>query len=435
METIDKQWLRQLQSFLVALLKPILGKSPLFMQYFTISAMIIWAQAFTHETVSPSFNYEDPEYSGDAILKAIFPKYLRRRYPKMHKNDYTELNNVYMSKMKQAELSRKMGLDRYIRVTGMDRASLNLETDVFESFFGALEEVSDNIVVPTTTMVSGVPVVTNTTTDGLGYLNCFNMIVHLFKDIVIDESRAQGSSKTQVIQIFVRFDLPRPIESVEGERSTQITVTVAPGARSKIGALVDNTILGRNRDQKYDKALTEAYREAIDQLYDLGIIDVKEESIQAQNRRDVQFTVALDQSHLAFLRDYQVQLPKAIIGVATGHTKKEAEVEAYNRALQTLASYGITTDWAEKAKIDRDFAEPTLQPYLPAARARLAQEGFVSMYFFIPRKTVTPKGAIVQLVGERANGRDEVLSHTYASPTDKAYLQAKTLVVRQYARQ
>lgn len=417
METIDKQWLRQLQSFLVALLQPVLGTSPQFMQYFTAPKMVVWAQAFTHETVSSSYNYENQEYTGDAILKAVFPKYLRNRFPKFNKNDYTELNNVYMSKMKQAELARKMGLERFIRVTGMDRAILNLETDVFESFFGALDEVSNSI------------------TEGLGFVNCYNMIVHLFKDVEIDESRARGSSKTQVIQMFVRFDLPKPIESVEGERSNEITVFVAPGARATANrVLVENAILGRNRDQKYDKAQTEAYREAIDQLREYGIIDVTEEQFQAQGRRDIKFTVSLDQSNMEFLRSYRVQLPSTVIGVATGGTKKEAEVEAYNQALATLAKYGITTEWAEKTKQQRDLEEPMLQPYLPAARARLAQEGFVSMRFFIPRKTTTPKGAIVQLVGLRNNGQEQLLSYTYAANTDKAYLMAKTAVVRQYAR-
>jgi dsRNA-specific ribonuclease len=415
METIDKQWLRQLQSFLVALLQPVLGTSPQFMQYFTAPKMVIWAQAFTHETVSSSYNYENQEYTGDAILKAVFPKYLRNRFPKFDKNEYTELNNVYMSKMKQAELARNMGLSNFIRVTGMDRAILNLETDVFESFFGALDEVS------------------NTIADGLGFINCYNMIVHLFRDVEIDENRARGSSKTQVIQIFVRFDLPKPIESVEGERSNEITVIVSPNVDKLIHNIIPNDILGRNRDQKYDKAQAEAYREAIDQLHDQGIIEIVEEQFQAQGRRDIQFTVSLNQAHLDFLRNYRIQLPSAVIGVATGSTKKEAEVEAYNQALATLARYGVTTDWAEKTKQQRDLEEPALRPYLPAARARLAKEGFASMRFFIPRKTTTPKGAIVQLVGLRNNGREELLAYTYAANTDKAYLIAKTTVIKQYA--
>lgn len=348
--TNENQWLQRLQSFLNELLQPIIKTQEERNHYLDKSAMIIWVRAFTHETVSPSDNYEDLEFLGDAMLKAVFPKYLMKRLPHLHKGEYTELNVAYMSKIMQAQLARQLGLGNYIRVTGIERAILNLETDVFESFFGALDTISDSL------------------TPGLGFANCYNMIVHIFGTVEIDETKGRGSAKTQVLQMFVRFDLPKP------------------------QAIADDS-----------------------------------------DKHAVQFSVILTREHLDFLQSYGVTIEEPIIGYAVAPTKKEAEFEAYTNAFNNLADYGITTEWAEEAKQIRDFSDPSVAQFVPAASERLKKDGFITMYFFIPRKTVTPKGAIVQLVGVRENGQHEVLSYTYATDRENSYRNAKTLVVQQYA--
>lgn len=345
-----QEWLQRLQLFINKLLTPIIKNQKDRNKYLDKNAMVVWARAFTHETASPTDNYEDLEFLGDAILKAVFPKYLMNRLPKLHKGEYTELNVAYMSKIMQAQLSRKLGLGDYIRVVGIERAILNLETDVFESFFGALDTISDSIFF------------------GLGFGNCYNMITYIFSDEEIDEKKGSGSAKTQVLQMFVRFDLPKP-----------------------------------------------------------------EASVDDSNKYDVKFTVKLLEEHLEFLKTYNVYITNPIIGFASAGTKKEAEFEAYTNAFNTLAEYGITTDWAAEAKQYRDFLDPAVAEYVPLATERLEREGFVSMYFFIPRKTVTPKGAIVQLIGVKGDGRQQLLSFTYTSDRENSYRNAKALVVRQYA--
>ena len=61
-------------------------------EFFNEINMPIWVNAFTHETYSPSENYEDLEYIGDAILKSVFPCYLRALFPKLNRAKYTEIN-------------------------------------------------------------------------------------------------------------------------------------------------------------------------------------------------------------------------------------------------------------------------------------------------------------------------------------------------------
>ena len=345
----ENKWLQMLQSFLNEVLKPIIKDQKDRNQYLDKDAMIVWARAFTHETV-PADNYEDLEFLGDAILKAVFPKYLMKRLPHLHKGEYTELNVAYMSKIMQAKLARKLRLGEYIRLIGLDRAILNLETDVFESFFGALDTISDSIF------------------PGLGFANCYNMILHIFSDEEIDENKGTGSAKTQVLQMFVRFDLPKP------------------------EAIVDDS-----------------------------------------NKHEVKFTVKLLNEHLEFLQSYGVDIPNPNIGFGIAGTKKEAEFEAYTDAFKTLGTYGITTEWAAEAKQVRDFSDPSVAQFVPAASARLKREGYTTMYFYIPRKTVTPKGAIVQLRGIKEDGREGLLSYTYSPDRENSYRTAKTLVVQQYA--
>lgn len=407
------QWLQGLQSFLNNLLTPIIKDKTDRNKYLDKNAMGIWSRAFTHETVSPSDNYEDLEFLGDAILKAVFPKYLMKRLPHLHKGEYTELNVAYMSKIMQAQLSRKLGLGNYIRVTGIDKAILNLETDVFESFFGALDTISDNI------------------TPGLGFANCYNMILYIFKDVDIDETKAQGSAKTQVIQMFVRFDLPKPVEQSPGYA---VSIKASPQLMSILNKSgITNNVIGYGSANKEDGAQHIAYGEVISLLSQSGLINVTSDRVNNKNIGHIDFTVSLRKEHIDFLRSYGVNINNYIIGSASAPTKKESEFEAYSQALQTLAQYGITTEWAEEAKQSRDFADPYVSQYLEPALSRLHNDNFVSMYFFIPRKTVTPKGAIVQLVGVKSDGSHEVLSYTYTNDSENSYRVAKTTILQQYA--
>jgi len=344
----SSDWLQGLQSLINNLLKPIVKTQAERNKYLDSNAMAVWSTAFTHETYSPGDNYEDLEYLGDAILKSVFPKYLMKRLPHLHKGEYTELNIVYMSKVGQRDFTKKLGLEPFIRVRGLTRANFNIEADVFESFFGALDTVSD-MVKP-----------------GLGFINCYNMIVDIFKDLYIDESRAKGPAKTQVFQIFVRFGLPRP--------------------------------------------------EQIDKI----------------QKEFAEVTVLLTKQHLDFLKTYGVKITNPVIGYASGPTKESIEPLAYKLALEKLTEYGITSEWAEDAKQARDFSGEDIDSYVPGAMKRLEKEGFVTMLFFVPRKS-TGKNEVVQLLGVRPDGKREVLKYILATDSDDGYRGSKVKLVEEYA--
>jgi ribonuclease-3 len=205
----ERVWLQRLQQELFRLLSPVVQDRGTLLKYLDAKAMPVWAKAFTHETYSPTFNYEVLEYLGDKVLLTVFSKYLIKRFPQFGPGIYTELNVIYMSGITQANIARQMGLGPLVRVRGLSTASLNLEGDVFESFFGALDTVAD-MVVP-----------------GMGLAVCFNFIVHLFRDIQIDPSAALGAPKTQVQQMFSRFGLGSPIES-EYDEGGMVRMVVTP---------------------------------------------------------------------------------------------------------------------------------------------------------------------------------------------------------------
>ena len=250
--------------------------------FFNDTNMVIWANAFTHETYSPSNNYEDLEYIGDAILKSVFPCYLRALFPKLNKANYTEINVAYMSKMQQANLSRKMGLRKYIRVANEIAANLKLESDVFESFFGALFETSNNVE------------------SGYGYTFCHNMIIYLFKDIAINQEIHKGAHKSRVLQIFSRFKLEKLTEKVseikadflnnkDFKRKSNIQLQICLNHTHKDfllskGIKLDTDIIGLGIASTKESASVIAYENALKFLQKLGI--TTEWAIQEKNKLD-----------------------------------------------------------------------------------------------------------------------------------------------------
>jgi len=422
------KWLQGLQSLLDKVLTPIISDTEMRKKFLTPDMMKIWATAFTHETVSPTDNYEELEYVGDGLLKAIFPKYLRKEFPCFNKADYTELNTAYMSKMVQAQLAKKLGLTEYILVKGIDKAILNLETDVFESFIGALDTVADII------------------TDDKGFKYCYSMIHHLFEDIVIDEEKIKGSAKTQVIQMFVRFDLPKPKEISSGYTvSVESTELFKSFLRSKG---INKNILGKSSSSSEEDSENATYSHVINLLHENKLITIHKEKI-IKNSDKVDFTVELTKEHLNFIntlgavpRDgtakdaIPIVITNPVIGYAEAATKKEASYKAYENALKTLRSHNVNLKNVRNGKRIMDMLlDSIVFPYTKAAYERLEKEGYVDMYFFIPRKLVTPKGAVIELVGikhENNREREVALAYIHAKDRDNGHSYAKAKLLEMY---
>lgn len=142
-----------------------------------------WFRVFVSETINYSENYEDLEYIGDAVLKNVFPAMIMKKYG-LSNEEMTNVNSFYMSKndQNQAKLAGTLGLIKHIQVNapeGFDTSKIAV--DVFESFFGALSQIGDDIKM------------------GIGHIACYNLISILFADKDIQKEK-YGDPITQVIQ-------------------------------------------------------------------------------------------------------------------------------------------------------------------------------------------------------------------------------------------
>lgn len=165
---------------------------------FSPENMNIWVSAFTHNTYSLEDNYEALEYFGDRVLKSLFPIYLDQVYENLTNSVFTNLESVYMNGEYQGPLGKKIGFGPYIR-SGLEKATLAIEGDIFESFFGALMKTANNIAF------------------GSGFIICYNMFKYIFETYIeINfEEKKETAPKTKAKQIFTKFHGPNG-KSLEG---------------------------------------------------------------------------------------------------------------------------------------------------------------------------------------------------------------------------
>lgn len=194
-----------LKDLLMNLLKNIDKES----RYFNDDQMMIWQRAFTNETYDPTYNYEDVEYVGDRILKVIFIIYLMKRNPSYTKKQLTNIDTLVMEMKTQYDLSSELGFLDFIKMPHHSKPIVGVGGDVFESFFGALDEVSD-MVLPT-----------------LGLINCYNMITYIFNQNQIPNDLSSGNSKMIVEQIFIQLGLKNPTPYVNNRQGINVIIQLS----------------------------------------------------------------------------------------------------------------------------------------------------------------------------------------------------------------
>ena len=203
----DTEYVVRLQQFLNNLLRRIIKDDAERFKYIDEKHMLTWIKAFTHETVSIDFNYEELEFIGDAVLKAAFPLYLTARFPHAHKDQYTNLNTIHMRGVAQGQYAQELGLVEFIRLPENLRGAIKVSGDIYESFFGALYTVAESVYKNT------------------GQVLVYNMVASLFNTKPLDIN-AQGSVQTVVDQLFSRFDRGYKLDAVVSETPNQVRYEV-----------------------------------------------------------------------------------------------------------------------------------------------------------------------------------------------------------------
>jgi len=199
---------------------------------------------------------------------------------------------------------------------------------------------------------------------GGGYVLCYNLLVSIYNSIDIDLSFAKGRSKTQVKQTFEKMSWPSL------------------------------------------KELWDANADATS-----GILYLK-----------------MDHCVLSSLANYGINFPNDILASAEGSTKKVATNNAYIIALNRLTELGITQEWADLQREQNEFMVPELAPYYQGALSRIQRDGYIDMFFRLPRKGTG--GCYVQLIGVDKNDNLVVLK----TVVDNKIITAKQKALDQYAK-
>lgn len=369
-----EKWSKSLKVFVKKLIFPIMSRPPRrgksqeeirrykereVQKYLTPRSMETWEAAFTHPSfdIRPEYNYEKLEFIGDRVLKYAFNKYIMRRFPELDEDALTGVETTYMAKDFQPQYSRKLGLDKYVVLVGMDRASTDIQEDLFESFIGALSNISDDIE------------------DGLGAVNVYNFIVWFFNKYKFDlEGALGGKAKTLVRQIFERFDK----SMLEG---------------------IHSWIMGDDG---------------------VGTFTVK------ATPKIMEFLSSKEPG-----KGFGVTLRSPILGQAKGYAEKKTGKKAYQQALKTLESYGITPTTAKLMKNMQDFMHPSILPYKPMLEKRMKEDGYKFVYFDSPNALRTKVQYTIMLMAEDELGKPYQLG-SITIPKGSNDIEAKEHLLKNY---
>ena len=160
----------------------------------------VWRNAFTSEDYDPDSDdhYQRLEALGDKTLKGSFATLLSNQYDDLTEEEFTNLENKYMSKRYQPILSDNMGLaDHALYREG--EVLWDLKEDLFESVAGAICYIADRAY--------GAPA---------GMVRVYHYLLYNFYDNIPTREQAQPVT-TQVKQaleaLWFSWDMPNPVVS------------------------------------------------------------------------------------------------------------------------------------------------------------------------------------------------------------------------------
>lgn len=110
------------------------------------TAMSIWIKCFTHKSFNPNGtdNYETIEHMGDTAMKTAFDSAVIQKYPGINEYEITLMNNYYISKPIQRDISFKLGLYKWMR--SLIPVTIHVHEDLLEALFGGLFKVGDRVI-------------------------------------------------------------------------------------------------------------------------------------------------------------------------------------------------------------------------------------------------------------------------------------------------
>jgi dsRNA-specific ribonuclease len=263
-DDLNMEWYEGLRSYLRDQVLPLVVKSEENRKKLVSDeAMKVWIICFTHESYNPNVgqNYEELELVGDHSMESNFMMYLYLNYPKMTRSDLSQLKSHYMSKPAQAQMSLKLGLNKWVRYRTIN---INMHTfeDIIEAFFGGLHILGDQVFK-----------------FGAGNGLCYAMINWLFEDTPVDREYTKGKPKTIIKETFEMLHWGKAIETYEKNPNTNLTtVTIsfpseAMSTLQSLGVNLPSPVIAIEEGHTKKIASDKAYDVTLQKIRAIGITE------------------------------------------------------------------------------------------------------------------------------------------------------------------
>ena len=107
--------------------------------------------ALTHPSYSPTKNYQQLEFLGDAVVRLVAAELLLETYPETNVGQFTAIRSVLVSDRTLAQWADSFGLEQYLLMSGHSAKDPNGRTsrlaEMFEAILGALYLSTNNMLL------------------------------------------------------------------------------------------------------------------------------------------------------------------------------------------------------------------------------------------------------------------------------------------------
>lgn len=401
-----------------------------------------WTVAFTSSSVDKDKNYERNEFLGDRVLKGAFTEYLYIRFgPNIDQKKGTWLDNQYLSKYWQSEVTLSFGLHKHTRPP-LQEDEIKPLGDIFESFLGTVVQICTTHISP-----------------GLGYVLVFNFITQLMNKITIDLNQV-GRDEVSVLKELVDKikdrNFPQPVYGKEhwsDKPEYKYRVTVNVGALRLTG-------YGKNPSEARNDAAKKAYNKIKEQYPDEKLEKITQtknlqneqnkyrktifnwffnqfvENLPAADAKPIGYDVdayKLDDGTSRATLYFKYKITTAGTGTQTitrrnwginavGNTESEAKINLYNKAIQNFSAQKVNNEmnygqYLYKTLVDRGDA--SVAEFLKTIIDSKSRSSRTSTKSAAPSPAPSPSPATPSFkVSESSSGKPKILPSKNLNPTE-----------------
>lgn len=341
----------------------------------------VWFHVFTgmYINLNPGENYEVYEAVGDSVLKYVFYIYLYQRFaPNIDKDQLNDLKTMFLSKGWQAVAGEKMGLTNWLLNIPELRNHPSVREDMQEAFCWGIEKILNEY----------------SPNGGYARVMLLYMFDKIFKDYYIDLSKKLTPEQTMLEQWYPQVANVTPTPKLVIKKPQSID------RKDWVNLLKD-----------FEKVMIKnGIMMPITENAGKNESGIRYES-DVNPDGSATFRVYLNEAGYKVLKDKGFPVSKfknKLLVEVKSSTLSQAKTDARIKAMKKLESIGLTQEWQQKQKIEKNIKNVTgIDQALEKARQEHGK--IIDVY---PVKAVTKQHySIFQLYGIKKDGRKIVLEN------------------------